>query len=231
MRYSAFPRMGHLPGSSHTPEDVLLSLEEAAEFLRVRTHVIEKLDGINVSLRRTGAHRVEVGLKIEWTRALGGRVKSAVDIWVRQHESQLTTLLAPGDTLYGEWLWHEVAVPYDRLPALLVGFGLYRGDAGGGTAKGPLGGRGRFIPFDEMAAAVRAVGLEPARSIFRGKLKTLDRVKKLVSRSNCGPHRMEGVIAERLDDGWPRWCKWVEADYAHPVPGRISGRKNRVARR
>jgi len=220
MRFSSFPRIGHLPGSSHTPEDVLLTDDEAADFLRARVQVLEKLDGINVSLRRTGTHRVEVGLKVEWSRALRGGVKRAVDIWVRQHEPQLTTLLARGDTLYGEWLWHEVAVSYDRLPALLVALALER-----------RADKGRFVPFDEVAKEVRAVGLVPAAPLFLGRLQTMERVKRLVSRSAHGPHRMEGVIIERMDGGWPRWAKWVEADYAHPVPGRISGRKNHVGHR
>jgi hypothetical protein len=215
MRYSGFPRVGHLPGSSHTPEDVLLSEEEAADFLAAEVQAQEKLDGINVSLRRTGATRVEVGLKIEWSRALAGGVRRAVDIWVRQHERALCELLARGETLYGEWLWHEVSVAYDRLPALLVGFALEDK-------------KRKFVHFDEVAERLRAVGLEPATPIFRGQLRTMKKVRSLVGDSRVGPVRMEGVIIERLDGGWPRWCKWVEQDYPHPVPGKISGRKNRL---
>lgn len=215
MIYSSFPRVPHLPGSSNAPEDLLLDDEGARPFLEERVTVYEKLDGINVALRRTGRTRIEAGLKPEWTGVLGGRVARAIDIWQRQRERSLQAALGAREVLYGEWLWHRVSVSYPSLPTLFVGFS-WRGDDG------------ELLGTRECRRRMIAAGLDPILPLFEGRLGSVAKLRSFVGRSRCGAERMEGVIVERGAGRYPRFAKWVEPDYAHPTAGRLSGARNQL---
>jgi hypothetical protein len=215
--YSGFPRIGHLPGSHASVEDVLLNEEESRPFLREKVLVFEKLDGINVALRRTGPTRIGVGLKVEWSRGAGRHVARAIDVWVRQREERLLSAIGRREVLYGEWMWHTVTVDYDRLPALFLGFSWRDAE-------------GRILPFSRARKKIEAAGVVPAAPRFEGVLGDVSTLRRLVGGSDYGDARMEGVIVERAR-GWPRWAKWVEHDYAHPTPGHLSGARNRLVGR
>ena len=215
MILSSFPRIPHLPGSNASVEDLLLDDKAARRFLSKRVVVFEKLDGLNVTFDLTGRGRVTTALKSEWKGVLMQGVGRSLDIWIRQREDALRDLLQHG-TLYGEWMRHQVHVPYDMLPDAFLGFALWRR-------------RGGFMPQRAFARLLTAHGIASVTPVFAGRLSTMDALVSHVGRSRYGKERMEGLIVEvDDDDSEHRFAKWVDPAYAHPKKGVLVGALNTV---
>lgn len=211
-----FDRVLHFRGSNATPDDVVMSAEAEAEVLRAEVVVCEKLDGINVSIGRVAKERLAFALRDPWTGSLGGTIERAVDIWIRQRYVELMALLAPGEVLYGEWLWHRISIAYRALPDSLIGFALRRRD-------------GRFEPFDRFVGRTRAVGLTIQVPLWRGRLQSGARLRRLCGPSQFAAAPVEGLVVERTRPGKAlRFSKWVQPGYRKVHAGEISGEKNDV---
>lgn len=215
MILSSFPRIPHLPRSHASHDDLVLTDDDARRFLMKPVVVLEKLDGLNVTLDLDRRGRVHAALKSEWRPTLARGVGRALDIWVRQREDALRALLDDG-TLYGEWLRHRVHVGYDALPDCFVGFAFWRRHGG-------------FSPSTDLARRLRAHGVTPVEPIFRGRLRDLRTLTSLVGRSRFGAAQMEGVIVEvDADPTEHRFAKWVDPTYVHPQKGALAGTLNTV---
>jgi hypothetical protein len=211
---STIPRIPHLPGSRIGEGDLVLSRDEARPFLSRRVVVREKLDGISLTVRRSAFGDLAAALKAEWRNALGGRIQRAADLWVQLHQRELEPLVGEHDQLYGEWLWHRLAVVYDRLPSEVAFYGLRQ--AGG-----------ELVPWKQVKRRLAASGLTLSEPIFEGVLGAR-KLETLVGRSLWGSGRSEGLIVELAAGSRVRWAKWVRGSYTQPDPRRLSGLKNRV---
>jgi hypothetical protein len=212
-----FEAIPHLPGSQLGADDVLLGDDDAAPFFDEEVLVFEKVDGINLVVRREGS-RVYGLLKKRWRRALGGRVQRAIDLWVRQRERELTGALPAGCELTCEWVWHRVTIAYDRLPQEALVFGARGRD-------------GRPLPWADAEALIDAAGLAKNAPLFAGRLGSLARLKRLLNRSQFASSpatRMEGLIVQRAPEHEELWAKWVRDDYREVGPHELSGEKNAV---
>ncbi len=117
----SYPRTAHLPPVGvPVRDDLVLSDAEAARLLADEVIVEEKLDGANVAVWLD-----TVGVPQAATRGGPGALDRANQLgplrgWIAAHGDELRSLLAPGDVLYGGWLWWRHAVAYDALPDWLV---------------------------------------------------------------------------------------------------------------
>jgi atypical dual specificity phosphatase len=205
-----------VPGSHCTPEDIHLDDGGVQKLLGSEVWILEKFDGLNVSISRQGKDRLVPGLKMEWHGVLGGGLSRMVHIYIEQRRHQLLQLLRPGEVVFGEWLRHRVSVPYTHLPDAFLAFSI--GDR-----------NQRLISAEKARARVEAAGLHGGHILWRGVLKDLKGLSKWARRSAYGPHAMEGVIIERLRGKGPRLAKWVRPDYPHPDKGILSGELNRLS--
>jgi len=212
---STIPRIPHLPGSRVGEGDLVLSEAEAREFTRRPVVVCEKLDGISLTVRRNAFGELAAALKAEWRRALGGRIQRAADLWVQLHHRALDRVVRGDVHLYGEWLWHRLAVAYDRLPCEAVFYGLRRG------------GEGALLPYAAVRRRLAGSGLAWSEPVFEGVLGARG-LERLMGRSRFGRERGEGFIVELSGRSGVRWAKWVRPTYEQPVPARLSGLKNGV---
>ncbi|MBI4821435.1 MAG: RNA ligase family protein [Deltaproteobacteria bacterium] len=205
-----FPRIPHFPGSNAGPDDLVLHEGQAAAYFQVEAIALEKLDGINVAVARAPSGALVADFRGEWDRSSIRRLRRAIGIYLRSHELELESLVGPHDTLYGEWLYHRLTIPYVSLDDDFVGFALRRGDA--------------FLAFDEATARIEGAGLIAARPIFRGRLRDMRHLRSLVGTSSSASARMEGLIVEV--DHTHRWAKWVEPGYEKPERGKLFGQLN-----
>jgi hypothetical protein len=215
--YSDYPRVPHLPGSHHSPEDVHLSPGEAQALFECEVAVFEKTDGLNLSVTREGRDRLRVGLKWEWRKGAKGGPARMIDIFVEQHRRAFLDLLKPGETAYGEWVRHRISLPYTALPAPYFFFSM-------------ASAKGRILPLDKARARAQSAGLPMVSPLWRGKPKTLEALTRLAGRSQFWKGHMEGIIVERVSGQGPRLCKWVRADYLHPRAGQIDGILNGLSK-
>jgi hypothetical protein len=212
---SRFPRIPHLPGSHTDVNDLLLNDREAGSLLQGTVLVTEKLDGLNVMIRRGPGHTLRTSLKAEW-RPAWRVVGPALSIFVQQRHTALWALTRQG-AVFGEWLLHTVSVPYRTLPDVFVVLAIEE----------PAG---RLLPPGRMAARCAEVGLWTPPPLFEGVLVGgVLGVRRLVGRSAWGPRRMEGVMVQPTSQKlWRLPAKWVEHGYAHPRPGVLPGNRNVV---
>lgn len=213
----SFEAIPHLPGSQLGDDDVALTSAEAAPFFDEEVVVLEKVDGINLVLRREG-RRVRGLMKQRWRSALDGRVQRAIDLWIRQREAALRSAIPAGYDLTCEWLWHQVSLSYDRLPGEVLAFGARDRS-------------GRPLPFFEARPLIAAAGLPENAPLFEGRLGDARRLRSLVGQSHYASSkkvRMEGLVLQRAPEHDELWAKWVEPGFVEVGPHELSGAKNRV---
>lgn len=162
--------------------------EKVAGWLSEPVVVEEKLDGANVSLwLDPGAGRVEVasrgGVGAQDRAGQLGRLRA----WAAERTQALTGLLKGGWVLYGEWLWLQHGIRYDRLPDWLIALDLWHEDRG-------------FAPLEERDRRCRAAGLALPPRLFEGIVGDESGVRRLLAGSALSSDQpVEGLVVRRAD--------------------------------
>lgn len=193
-----FPRIPHLPGSAATSDDSLVS--DAVAWLRTPVVVEEKLDGANVAIWRA-CHGFAVagrgGIDAQDRAGQLGRLRA----WTQMHHESLDALLGVDEVLYGEWLWLEHSLRYDRLPDWFVALDLWTPERG-------------FITSDRRDARVQAVGLVAPPRIQATAIRSVDELDRLCGPSAWSSERMEGLVLRQECNGrLVDRAKWVRPDF------------------
>ena len=196
------PRIPHLRPYGGGDADALRLTEVAARrWFGPDLIVEEKLDGANVAIWLDG----ERGIRCAGRGGMGamdrGGQLGRLRAWASERTEPLRALLAEQEVLYGEWLYLQHSVRYDRLPDLLCGLDLWTS-------------RGGFTTVSERDRRCGALGLWTAPTVFRGALRTMLDLEALSARSPLGPAAMEGLILRREGpEGLIDRVKWVRTDF------------------
>ncbi len=216
-RVPRYPRIPHLPGSRATADDVVL--ERMPAWVEGDDVVVEeKLDGANASIwvDASGEPRVSgrAGPGAADRAGQFGRMRA----WAAHRRQALLAALAPGDVLYGEWLFLRHTLRYDRLPDLFVPFDVYCPE------RGYLDRSARCLRF-ELAALV------PVPLLRRGGIRSVAELDALCARSRFGDCRMEGLVVRREVGGCVvQRAKWIRPDFRpRPDADWGTGERNAVA--
>lgn len=210
-----FQRIPHFNGSNAGEDDLWLPIEDEDLLLSEEVWVTEKLDGIAISIMRTGRRGFGWEIRPAWRDALDGAVAHALSLYLHQRYNAIHELLEPRMVLYGEWLWFTLSIQYTALPDLFICYAIEDQ-------------KGRLLDLEEMQARCKRVGLTPVEPIWRGVLGNMETMKGLVGTSQfAAPHRMEGLIVEPVKQHKAAlFGKWVEPDYTKPTPEGLSGQRN-----
>jgi RNA ligase len=186
-----------VPGRG-TQDDQVLRRADVKALLEAPVLAEEKLDGASVVLWKAD-HTIECALRSGAGSQDRGRQLGPLRAWVGERADQLRQLLQT-HALYAEWLLLAHAVPYDALPAYLVGLDLWSPNSG-------------FALPDVRNELLARAGVAPPPEVFRGTLGAVERLEKLLGRSRVGSAPMEGVVVRTLDGGEPRIAKLLRADF------------------
>jgi len=206
-----YPRVPHLaPSPAVTADDAVLSPDQREKVLRAEVVVEEKLDGMNLMLWIDGG-APQVGTRggADTSDRSGerGRVRS----WASMHADELVAGLGDGYVLYGEWLRRRHAVPYERLPAELVGLDVFdRSD-------------GDFLNIHARDALLERMGVARPPLRFRGTLTSLDRLEQLFGPSAFADSKAEGLVIRTVDGTDPRIAKHIDPSWRHAGSAPWSG--------
>jgi hypothetical protein len=212
---STIPRVPHLPGSRLGNDDLVVPPEHLGFFLEAPVVVVEKLDGIALTIGDDGFGQLDVALKTDWKVALEGRIHRAARRWLRVHEDLLEPLLSSGTVIYAEWLLHRLATYYDRLPAAVIFHGIRGKD-------------GLLLPRDEVNEKLSRLGFVVLKPHFRGRIGKKSLASLVPKRAHFGSEPAEGIIVERVGANGAKWAKWVAPHYRQPKGKEISGEENRI---
>ncbi|MBI2374873.1 MAG: hypothetical protein HYV07_12825 [Deltaproteobacteria bacterium] len=218
MRLHSLPRIPHLPGSRFGNDDLLVPPESLPDFLEKPVVVVEKLDGVGLTIALDLAGQVDVDMKRDWRNALDGRLLRSARRWVRVHEELLQPFVRDGAHLYAEWVLHRLVISYDRLPAAVVFHGI-------------RDRKGRLSPRDESNPRLHQAGFAVVEPHFRGVIASMPIDSLVPKRSRFGRGRAEGVIVEGSGPKGGRWAKWVASHYRQPKGSEVTGEENRIVER
>lgn len=195
-----YPRIPHLVAGRGTDDDLTMSARTVRGFLSVDVEVEEKLDGANTMcwlddgiLRASGRSGPDASDRA----GQFGRLRA----WVAEHEDEIRSVLGPGQVLYGEWLYLQHTIRYERLPSLFVAIDLREAD-------------GSFVPTSLRRATLEASGLRTPPVVGRGRF-TLAQLEEATRHSAYADGPAEGVIVRPLEphDGADRVAKLVRAGF------------------
>ena len=120
-----YPRTHHLEGSRLQPGDHDLEQIALATLRGTYCVIEEKLDGANAGISVGDDGRLR--LQSRGHMLTGGAREKHWDLfkqWAHTHEAALAARLAPGMTLYGEWLFAKHTIFYDQLPHYFLEFDI-----------------------------------------------------------------------------------------------------------
>ena len=197
-----FETIAHIAESNMSEDDVELGANEAAHFLHTPVKIYEKLDGVNVIVRRE-QNRLGVYLKPRYEKALGGALVRSSKVYFNVHQRQILQALPEGFSLVFEYLRFSIGTKYTRLPTLA--FAICALDKEGVT-----------LPLHYVQKWLTEGTLLMNPAIFEGQLDNFKIIKTLAKRSSLSKRAMEGVIIERQQRRkGPLYAKWVRSDYKH----------------
>jgi hypothetical protein len=195
-----YPRIPYLAGGG--PVEAVVPPADRDRWLRAPVLAEEKLDGANVVLWFGDGGALNVATRAGQSGMDRAGQLGRLRAWAAEHDEALRMLLAERRAAYGEWLWLQHSVPYDRLPTYLVVIDLWSANWG-------------FHPVAERDASVGAAGMVGPPVLARATLGGVEGLEQLTRRSTfraTGP--AEGVVLRRTrPDGVEERCKWVREDF------------------
>lgn len=213
-----YPRVAHVsPSPAVTADDAVLSPEDRAVLPHTEVVVEEKLDGMNVMLWIDGG-APHVGTRGGADTSDRSGERGRVRRWASMHADELVACLGDDYVLYGEWLRRRHAVPYERLPAELVGFDVFDRSAEG------------FLKVDDRNGLLERMGVARPPVRFRGTLTSLDQLEQLLGPSAFGDSSAEGLVIRTVDGSDPRIAKHIDPSWRHAGSTPWSG-ENQLATR
>jgi hypothetical protein len=169
-----YPRTPHLPWSPGiTSEDRVI--ESLAMLLNTQLVLTEKMDGSNVCLQRDGV----------FARSHNQSPRHASFHALKALHAALCPALPADWQVFGEWLWARHSIPYDRLPAYLLIFGI----------RDPA--HGVWLAWDEQETWVKAHGLSSVPLLWQGVCCTEVQLQQRVQAYINTPafsQKQEGVV-------------------------------------
>lgn len=180
-----YPRTHHLEGSRCQPGDEDLDSVPWAEVRGRHLVVEEKMDGANAAVSFSGGR---LRLQSRGHYLTGGAREKHFDLfkqWAATHTEALGAALGDRYVMYGEWLFAKHTVYYDRLPHYFMEFDVLDRRSG------------EFLDTPRRRELLGASPVAPVLVLWQGIMKSPDRVKALLGRSNfIGPHHTERLAEE-----------------------------------
>lgn len=203
--FTRFPPIPYLvrPPDVDIRDDKVLTDTERDEFLAMRLHIEEKVDGQNLGISNS-----EDGLRFQARGSYvqpGGRHFRGLATWVAPRRQRLADRLSDNLILFGEWCSVKHTVRYDSLPDWFLVFDVYERAAG------------LFWEPDMRDALAEDLGLYSAPLLGAGHFN-LDDLTELMSDSRVGHEPMEGIVARTVTaDGPQRRAKLVRPEFVQQI--------------
>ena len=199
-----YPRTYHLPYSpGATKDDKKLQGNWFNHYKGKEIIITEKLDGENVHMSSKDCYARSDGAptRSPWSR----------NIWDPKdglYWKVKPLIIGTNETIYGENLYGEHSIHYDKLPYYWFMFAINDGD--------------EWYSWDDVRLIADWLELPTVPELWRGIINTEDELKSLVEKyvnepSLFGPDR-EGVVV-RITDSFPindfknYVCKWVRPNH------------------
>jgi len=176
-----YPRTPHLEGSRYQLGDEDLECIPFDEIANINIVVEEKVDGANsaISFNEKG----QVFLQSRGHYLLGGNSERHFNLlkqWANCHTSVLWNLLGTRYILYGEWLYAKHTMFYNLLPHYFLEFDILDKE------------QMQFLSTDIRQIMLKDLPIVSAPILFRGKLKNLKQLHKMLGKSNfIAPNHLE----------------------------------------
>ena len=183
-----FPRTPHLLWQGDDPprDDKVMRFKERDLFLSGQVPVIvqEKVDGANLGISVDEDGKIMTQSRGDYFGPCVFRKShpqfNPLWAWIAEREDALRTILGTDRILFGEWLFAEHSIHYDRLPDWFLAFDIF-------DRRLPA-----FIDWDECKALFRAMGVKHVPEIAIVHEPSKELLVGIADSSSC--LRIEGVM-------------------------------------
>jgi len=165
-----FPRTPHLfsAGGAIPRDDLLADDKFRKSFFTQNVTVEEKIDGSNLGFTLDPkTFQIMAQNRSHHVTSQSHSSFKLLDQWITEHP-KLFEVLQPHYILYGEWLYAQHSVYYDRLPGYFIAFDIYDRQAK------------KFLSVAERDKRLKGTGIPVIRTVASGVFKTEDDYKKLL---------------------------------------------------
>lgn len=212
-----FQRVPHFQGSNAGVDDLLLTPDEERALLTRPVYVMEKLDGLAVTIYRPSRRRIIWRLRPMWEGGLNGEVERLLHVYMQQRMSAWLRLLKPQMAAYGEWLGHTLSCHYDALPDLFFCYAMQGTDS-------------VVLPLSETRARCQKQGISVTQPKWQGVLGEVEALQEHLGKSAYGKGEVEGVIVELVEQTKPAlFGKWVVPSYQSTTTDALTGQRNELS--
>lgn len=204
-----FPHMPHLTwlGQGLPRDDKVLSPDEAAELLRTRVVVEEKLDGANLGFSVGADGTVRAQNRGQYLTAPFHGQFARLGPWLRQREDRLFDGLGQHQMAFGEWCAAKHSLDYSHLPDWWLLFDIYDKK------------QGRFWSSQRRDAWARQHGFTCVPCLMNGHIK-LELLQDLLLKQSSAFRRgpLEGLVVRVEDEQWSlARAKLVRPDFTQAI--------------
>lgn len=165
-----FPRTAHLfSAGGNIPRDDLLADDKFRKsFFSQQVTIEEKIDGSNLGFTLDPkTFQIMAQNRSHHVTSQSHSSFKLLDTWIQEHP-KLFEVLQPHYILYGEWLYAQHSVYYDRLPGYFIAFDIYDKQAK------------KFLSVAERDKRLKGTGIPVIRTVASGIFKTEEDYKKVL---------------------------------------------------
>eukprot|EP00803_Ostreobium_quekettii_P007429 evm.model.scf_4811.1 EVM.evm.TU.scf_4811.1 scf_4811:242-3088(-) len=189
-----FPRTPHLLNmGAATRDDLVLDGSETRLLLQGEVIVEEKVDGSNIGIGFDSEWRPTLQKRGHWVTPASEAQYAKLGAWLERHGAALAECIGQHRILFGEWLFAQHTVVYDKLPDWFLAFDIY--DIGSES----------FLSRDAFDLALSGTGIFSVRRLrscrFSDAAEVVELMKSATSAYALGDVPVEGVYIRREGNG------------------------------
>jgi len=199
-----FPRTSHIINlGSASRDDLVLDQKDVQRFLDNEIIIEEKVDGANLGISINDQYEIHFQNRSHYVTSESATQWRQLDVWKKQHQEALYSILTPNLILFGEWCYAKHSIHYTLLPDIFLAFDIYDKT------------QGKFYSVEKRDELLQGTSIKTVPLVARGKFAR----EQLAHMLNSSPSQYyegppEGLYMRIEQNGFLKERgKFVRADF------------------
>ncbi len=202
-----FPRTTHLVNfGAATRDDLIISEKDSVEFLNCELFIEEKIDGANLGLSIID-NKIVAQNRSHYVNSEYSSQFKTLDQWIFKNSNDLWTILGTDMILFGEWMYAQHSILYNRLPDYFLAFDLYSKKYN------------KFLSRHKMEEILKDTNISIIKILHKKSFKNLKEISDLINEpSNYYDGPIEGIYIRKCSTEFlEHRAKIVRPDFSSSI--------------